>query len=110
MGKAAMRLTVKNILVKNKHLLRLLIVFKKCMDKSVMSAILKVIYNVTCIPELKSHEDYKLNYNPEMSPLVGSSKIAGVIIIKQTLLRRTYEKGLILLLMAFNLTNHELHK
>ena len=73
-----------------------------------MSAILKVIYNVSCIPELKNLDDKQLVFNPEMSPAKGGSKVEGVLILKQTLLKRTFDKGLILLLLAFNLTNKEL--
>lgn len=47
-----------------------------------MSAILKVVYNVSCVPELKNQDDNKLVYNPELSPSLGGSKVEGVLILK----------------------------
>ena len=70
MAKAATWLTSKNILIKNKFLSKLLNLFKTCQDKRVMSSILKIIYNISCIPELKNLDDRAVVYNPEMSPIV----------------------------------------
>ena len=56
--------------------------FKNCLDKRVMGAILKVVYNVSCVPELKNQEDNKIVFNPELSPLQGGSKLEGVLILK----------------------------